>query len=153
MNDKRIVVIGCFQSVDGVLAAARELRRAGFTDAVLYSPVNSDELQFEPAAADSSIGLLALGGAAGGAALGLILTIRTSTECPLITGGQPIISLPPFLVISFELTILLGGLATVLGMFWGIHRSKSDPRLYDPRFSVDRFGVHVVCEENRIGIV
>ena len=151
MND-RAALIGSFETAEGALAAVRALRQAGFTDAVLYSPVNSHELQVERGPADSSIGFLAFGGAAAGAALGLLLTIHTSTQWPLITGGQPIVSLPPFLVISFELTILFGVLATLLGLFWGIHRSKLDSKFYDSRFSVDRFGVYVPCGQDRAEI-
>src|SRR5687768_5284141 len=110
-------LIGSFETAEGALGAVNALHQAGFTDAVLYSPVNSDGLQAERNPADSSIGFLAFGGAAAGAALGLFLTIHTSTQWPLMTGGQPIVSLPPFFVISFELTILFGVLVTLLGLF------------------------------------
>ena len=152
MNDK-VAVIGIYDTVEAVRAAVTALREAGFKDAVLYSPLNSDELQVEPGPVDSSIGFLAFGGAAAGAAAGLLLTIGTSIQWPLMTGGQPIISLPPFFVISFELTILFGVLATMLGLFWGIHRSKSNPKFYDSRFSVGRFGVYVACEQDRVDVV
>jgi hypothetical protein len=148
MNDKA-VLIGSFETAEGALDAVRGLRQAGFTDAVIYSPVNNDELQVERGQSDRGLGFLAFSGAAAGAALGLLLTIHTSTQWPLMTGGQPIVSLPPFFVISFELTILFGVLATLLGLFWGIHRSKLEPKFYDPRFSVDRFGVYVPCEHDR----
>ncbi|HZA54426.1 MAG TPA: quinol:electron acceptor oxidoreductase subunit ActD [Candidatus Udaeobacter sp.] len=151
MNDKA-ALIGSFETAECALGAVSALRQAGFTDAVLYSPMNSDDLQVERGPADSSIGFLAFGGAAAGAALGLLLTIHTSTQWPLITGGQPIVSLPPFFVISFELTILFGVLATLVGLFWRIHRSKLDSKFYDSRFSVDRFGVYVPCGQDRAEI-
>jgi hypothetical protein len=145
----RTALIGTFQSSDRALGAFIALRQAGFTDAVLYSPVNSDELHIDGLSRNSSVGFLAFGGAVAGAALGLLLTIHTSTQWPLMTGGQPIISLPPFFVISFEMTILFGVLATMFGLFGGIHRSKLDSKAYDSRFSVDRFGVYVCCEQDR----
>jgi len=57
-------------------------------------------------------------------------------------GGKPIVSLPPFVVIGFETTILLGALATVAGMLLNARL----PRLgrspgYDPRFSSDKIGI------------
>ncbi len=148
MNGKA-AVIGSFETAEGAFGAVSELRQAGFTDAVLYSPVNSEELEIKPSQTNGRLGFLAFGGAATGAALGLLLTIHTSTQWPLMTGGQPIVSLPPFFIITFELTILFGVLATLLGLFWGIHRSKLDRKFYDPRFSVDRFGVYVRCGEDR----
>lgn len=54
-----------------------------------------------------------------GAVLGLIagfaLTIYTSLSWPIQTSGKPIISLPPFIIIAFELTILFGAIASFLG--------------------------------------
>jgi hypothetical protein len=148
MNAKA-ALIARFETAESALDAVSALRQAGFSDAVVYSPVNSEQFQVEPGPADTSIGFIAFGGAAAGAAVGLFLTIHTSTQWPLMTGGQPIVSLPPFFVISFELTILFGVLATVVGLFWRIHRNKLDAKFYDSRFSVDRFGVYVSYEQNR----
>src|SRR5919106_4355351 len=152
MNDK-VGLIGSFETAAGAHGAVTALRQAGFTEALVYSPVNSDELQVEPGSSDSWLGFLAFGGAVVGAAMGLLLTIHTSTQWPLMTGGQPIISLPPFFVISFELTILFGVIATVLGMLWGISRNRINPKIYHPRFSADRFGLQVVCDEDQIASV
>jgi molybdopterin-containing oxidoreductase family membrane subunit len=57
------------------------------------------------------------------------------------------VSIPPFVVIAFELTILLGGLCTPLGLFVTARLPSLwlSPR-YDPRFSGDRFGVEVTCD-------
>ena len=73
-------------------------------------------------------------GAVLGAATGFGLTIGTVLSWPLITGGKPLISLPPFLIIVFELTILLGAVASILGFFhlnrfpagyWAVRRAVS----------------------------
>ena len=40
---------------------------------------------------------------------GFALPIYTVLDWPLITGGMPLISIPPFVVIAFELTILFAG--------------------------------------------
>ena len=50
-----------------------------------------------------------------GTATGFSLTIWTSLKWELITGGKPVVSIPPFVIIAFELTILLGGLARCSG--------------------------------------
>jgi molybdopterin-containing oxidoreductase family membrane subunit len=57
-------------------------------------------------------------------------------------------------VIAFELTILFGGLSTVLGMvlLGRLPRFRPSPA-YDPRFSNDRFGVAVRCAPGRGGSV
>lgn len=154
MSDpKGAALIAVYQTIEAAHAAVTGLRQHGFKEPVIYSPLDSDQLQVEAGLVDNSIGLFALGGASMGAATGLLLTIGTSMQWPLMTGGQPIVSLPPFFVICFELTILFGVLATVLGMFWRVRRSRSDAKVYDPRFSADRFGVFVICEQDRIDIV
>lgn len=56
-------------------------------------------------------------GAVLGAATGFGLTIGTVLAWPLITSGKPLVSLPPFMIIAFELTILLGAVASILGFF------------------------------------
>jgi molybdopterin-containing oxidoreductase family membrane subunit len=86
-------------------------------------------------------------GALTGTASGFALTIWTALKWNLITGGKPVVSIPPFVVIAFELTILLGGLCTLLGLFVTaqLPSLRMSPR-YDPRFSADRFGVEVTCD-------
>lgn len=55
-----------------------------------------------------------LGGIAG-FLTGLSLTIYTVTAWPINTGGKPIVSMLPFLIIAYALTILLGGLLSFGG--------------------------------------
>jgi hypothetical protein len=54
-------------------------------------------------------------GAVAGLISGFALTIGTALDWPLITGGKPIVSLPPYIIIAFELTILFGGVLTFVG--------------------------------------
>ncbi len=63
----------------------------------------------------SKVRYFALVGAASGTASGFALTILTSLSWPLIVGGKPIVSIPPFIIIAFALTILFGALATFAG--------------------------------------
>src|SRR5688500_1654657 len=115
MSDNRHAVVATFDTIERINAAVGKLRQAGLRHTTVYSPVYSKELQGGVGPGENRIGFLALGGALTGAAAGLLLTIGTSIQQSMITGGQPIISLPPFFVISFGLTILFGVLATVLG--------------------------------------
>ena len=153
MNGKVSAVLASFETIEAVSAAANGLRQTGLQHATVYSPVYAEELHGEAAVGESRIGFLSLAGAIIGAAAGLLLTIGTSMQWPLMTGGQPIISLPPFFVISFELTILLGVVATVLGMLWGIRRSITKTGSYHSRFSGDRFGIQVICDESQVASV
>lgn len=57
----------------------------------------------------------ALAGALAGFGGGLALTIYSVLSWPIIVGGKPIISLPPFLLIGYLLTILFGSLGAFAG--------------------------------------
>ena len=63
----------------------------------------------------SKVRFFALVGAATGTVTGFAFTILTSLRWPLIVGGKPVVSLPPFLIIAFALTILFGALSTFAG--------------------------------------
>ena len=51
-----------------------------------------------------------------GAATGFALTTWTSAYWPLVVGGKPIIGIPAYIVIAFEMAVLFGALATVIGL-------------------------------------
>ncbi len=51
-----------------------------------------------------------------GCLTGFAFTTYTVFSWPLVTGGKPFISIPPFTVIAFELTILLGALFSFAGI-------------------------------------
>jgi Alternative complex III, ActD subunit len=142
-------VLGVFAHVDTATRAIRELRAREVRAIATYSPVPLDE--FEEALTGyglprSPVRLFTLVGALTGTTAGFALTIWTALKWNLITGGKPVVSIPPFVVIAFELTILLGGLCTLLGLFVTarLPSLRTVPQ-YDPRFSADRFGVEVTC--------
>jgi hypothetical protein len=57
----------------------------------------------------------ALFGAIAGFSSGLALTIYSVLSWPITVGGKPIVSLPPFLLIGYLLTILFGSLGAFAG--------------------------------------
>ena len=69
--------------------------------------------------------------------------------------GKPIVAIPPFTIIGFELTILFTAIHTLLGLaFLGIIDSFRFPipkeaKKYT-RFQRDRFGVVVRCDSDKL---
>jgi len=63
----------------------------------------------------SKLRFFTLIGAASGTIAGFALTIYTALRWHLNTGGKPLISIPPFVIIAFELTILIGALSSFIG--------------------------------------
>ncbi len=139
-------VVGSFRYVDDLLAAIEQLREAGFAELQALSPVPHHAIDEALERPPSPVRRFTLAGCLFGAATGLTLTIATSLSYPLITGGKPIVSIPPFLVITFELTILFGGLLTLGGMLLSARLPRvSAVPAYQPRFSEDEFGLWVHC--------
>ena len=135
-------VVGVFGQLDATVATIAALKAHGFANTRVYSPVPRPELFDVLAQKVSPVRLFTLFGALAGTAFGFFYAISTSLDWPLIVGGKPIVSWPPFIVIGFETTILIGSLVTVGGMFLlaGLPKLGRAPG-YDPRFSDDKFGV------------
>jgi molybdopterin-containing oxidoreductase family membrane subunit len=76
------------------------------------------------------------------------MTLWMSHDWPVVVGGKPIGSIPPYVVIAFELTILLGSLATVtaVALFSVLMEKRGAP--YDPRFTDDRIGIFVPAAQD-----
>ena len=146
-------VLGVFAHVDTTLQAIRDLRAKGFSDLTVYTPIPVEEIEHEVEKVRplSKVRLFTLVGALTGTATGFFLTIWSSLKWELVTGGKAPVSIPPFVIIAFELTILLGGLASalailVLGQLPRLKPSPTD----DPRFTLDRFGVAVACAPDKV---
>jgi len=146
-------VVGVFAHVDATVRAIQALRGRGLSDLSVYTPIPVEEIEeaVDHGKPVSRVRLFTLIGGLTGTATGFFLTIWSSLKWNLVVGGKPIVSIPPFVVIAFELTILFGGLCTLLGLLVLGRLPKLRPSPgYDPRFSVDRFGIEVRCPTNMI---
>jgi len=149
-------VLGVFAHVDTTVDAIRELRAKGFADLTVYTPapIEDIEQEVERVRPLSKVRLFTLIGGLTGTATGFFLTIWSSLIWSLHTGGKAPVSFPPFIIIAFELTILLGGLSTVLAILILGRLPKLTPSVtYDPRFTLDRFGVAVTCPPEKADAV
>ena len=149
-------VLGVFAHVDTTVRALEQLRAKGYHDLTVYTPVPVHEIEdvLERDRPVSRVRLFTLIGGLTGTVSGFLLTIWSALVWGLTTGGKPVVSIPPFVVIAFELTILFGGLATLIGMvvLGRLPRLTPSPT-FDPRFTNDRFGVAVHCATGRGGSV
>jgi hypothetical protein len=142
--------LGVYDAVDATAETIERLRAAGLKRITVFSPVPSHELEHALHAGESPVRMFTLVGGLTGAATGFALPTWMSLDWPLITGGKPIISLPAWVIIAFELTILFGALSTVAGLFIAARLpQRRVMQVYDPAFSSDRFGVLVVPPAGR----
>lgn len=67
----------------------------------------------------------------------------SASDWPLIIGGKPMWSLPAFVPIMFELTILFGALSSVGALIFICGLPKVDPPIIDADLSCHKFGIFV----------
>jgi mono/diheme cytochrome c family protein len=84
---------------------------------------------------------IALFGAAGGLLTALFLTVGTPLLYPIHVGGQPLIPIPPSLIIVFELTMLGAMLATFAGILAESRFPFFGRRAYDVRITEGHIGL------------
>jgi hypothetical protein len=129
--------------VDAAVEAIRALRATGHRDLVVYSAAPNHEIEEALDHSVSPVRLFTLIGGLTGCAAGFGMTIWMSLDWPLIVGGKTIASVPPYVVIAFELTILLGALSTVTAVaLFSVLMGKRGIA-YDPRYSDDQIGIFV----------
>jgi hypothetical protein len=137
-------VLAAFATPAEAARAIRTLRASGYGDVRAAMPAAYPEVLDALDRPRSPIAFASLPGAALGAGAGVALTVGTSLLWHQVTGGKPVVSVPPFVVISFELAILVGAIATLAALLaggWQGGRPGAFPR--GARFSGDRIGVFV----------
>jgi molybdopterin-containing oxidoreductase family membrane subunit len=144
-------VLGVFSYLDSTVKTVKKLKEEGYRNLRVFSPFPHHVIEEELKERESIVRFFTLGGATLGAICGLGFTILTSLSYPLRVSAKPIVSLAPFMIIVFELTVLLGALATLVGLLINSRLRRNAPiSMYDPRFSEDKFGVMVVCPKESI---
>ncbi len=135
-------VLGVFGDLEGAVAAVRALREAGHADVRAASAAPFPELVEALGRPRSRLDSGTLSAAALGPAAGFALCIGTSLAWPLLTSGKPIVSVPPFVIIAFELSVLVGAGVNLGALAVTAARGRRRRWMpYDPRFSADHVGV------------
>ncbi len=127
-----------FDDATALVAAAVKVRDAGYQRIDGHTPFPVEELPAALGVKPTILPFLVLCGALLGCVGGyFMLYYATNVAYPLNVGGRPMHSWPMFIPITFELTILLGGLTAVIGML----ALNGLPMPYHPLFNVPRFAL------------
>lgn len=125
-----------FADAEALKQAARGTRDAGFTCFDAFSPYPIEDLPRAMGLKRTLVPLLTLVGAAIGGISGYMLQYYPAViQYPWNVGGKPFHSWPMFVPITFELTILVGGLSAALGML----ALNGLPLPYHPLFNAPEF--------------
>jgi hypothetical protein len=150
MSSTTHVVKSVYRHLDSLLEGIEALKKAGYKadDFVVTSPLPRHEIEHmiyegEP----SPVRWFTLCGALFGGISGFSICSFMALNWPMIMpAGKPHVSIPPYLVITFEATVLWGCFATLVGMLIHSRLPAHDLQIEvaDPRFSDDVFSIVVI---------
>ena len=151
MSARGHALLASYDYLDSAVDAIEGLRKAGFKTITAYAPYPEHHIEAALGYGQSPVRVFTLVGGLTGAATGFAFTTWTNMDWPLVVGGKPIVSIPAFVPIAFELTVLFGALATVVGLFI-LSRLPAikPPVIYDPEFTSGRYGVYVEAPPERV---
>src|SRR5438445_641499 len=145
-------LLGLFQEPGQVADAIDTLRAAGFEGSALKTYTDSPypEGAFGEDPEHHRLYVFPFMGGLCGFSVGLLITIGTQMAYPLVTGGKPILSVPPMVHVIYEGTMLGAILFTVLGIIFESRLPNFTSAPYDPRISEGFIGLLVSRAEGRI---
>lgn len=137
-----------FENVDDVVAAARATKDAGYKYFDVHSPFPIHGIDVAMGIKPTILPWLVAGGGVSGCTFGVLMTwfinaksISGSWMWQSLNGyeffisGKPLWSLPAYIPVIFECTVLASALTAVFGMF----ALNKLPMLYNPLFKLERF--------------
>lgn len=150
-------ILGVYDQPDPLVDVIKRLKNRGYDSLEVYSPAPFAEIDDAVIEKPSRVRIFTLIGGLVGAFTGFFITIWMSNDWPIMIGGKPFSSIPPYVIISFELTVLFGGLMTLVGLLavgglpygkFGVH-----DKAYSDRFSAEEFGLVVECADRDVAEV
>ncbi len=148
---ERVEILGIYDRGKKAAVCAGAILDKGLGDVVTYSPVPDRALDQALHVTLSPVRLFVLIGGLLGCATGFIFPIYTVLDWPLITGGKPLLSIPPMTIIMYENTMLGAIIFTVLGVLFESRLPKLNLGLYDERITEGYIGITVTADPDRVG--
>ena len=125
-----------FDTPGALIAAARKVKNAGYTEFDCYSPFPVHGIDDAMGIKRTRLPLVVFAGGISGLFGGMLLQWWTNAHnWPWNVAGKPAWSIPANIPIAYECTILLSVLTTFFGM-WAANKL---PQVWHPFFRLDRF--------------
>lgn len=135
-DDELHGVLAEFDSPGALIAAARKVKNAGYTEFDCYSPFPVHGIDAAMGIKMTNLPWLVFLGGLTGTFLGTFMQWwMNAYDWPWNVAGKPTWSIPANVVIAYETTILLSVLTTFFGM-WAANKL---PQVWHPFFRIDRF--------------
>ena len=145
-------VIGLFTDVDAAADAMDAVAAAGYAqgDYEVLTGTPYPEGTFGEAEPVHKLYRFPLIGATCGFIVGMLLTAGTQLAFPLVTGGKPLLSIPPMAIIMYEGTMLGAILFTVFGIIFESRLPRLFMGAYDTRITEGHIGVVISGDEEKM---
>lgn len=143
MADREILT-GVFDDFQAFVLALNELKDSRFSQYEAYGPTSLADIEDLMPRKGSQVRMWTTAGAIIGLVAFFLLCVMSSLIYALIVGGKLPLANVPFVVVTYEGTILLGGItAMAAGLAYAALRPKELPKDYNPSFSSDSYGISV----------
>jgi mono/diheme cytochrome c family protein/uncharacterized membrane protein YsdA (DUF1294 family) len=154
--DKRILysVAGLFSKPDDIIHAVEETAKAGYKKYDVNTPYPLHGMSKAMRIPPSKLGYVALAVGLFGVVFAVIFMSWVAiNEYPLVVGGKPFFSLPAFIPITFEITVLSASIATVVAMFFFFFKLPNlNHPLHDTGYlkqvSVNKYGIIIQADDS-----
>lgn len=153
MADNKRSVLGLFNDAETAADGVEAIQHLGFgpNDFEILTGAPYPEGAFGEEPAKHRLYYFPLVGAIVGLSLALLATVGTQLSWPLVTGGKPVLAIPPMVIISYEGTMLGAILFTILGIVFESRLPRLGLGLYDSRINEGKIGLLVACRSDQIG--
>lgn len=154
-TDKLFAIGGLYDNADELMAATKKVVDRGYKKFDVNTPFPVHGLDRKMKLKPSPMGYFALVFGLSGAVIALaMMTFMMVIDYPINVGGKPDFSLPAFIPIAFELTVLLAALGTVFGLLVFFFRFPDNANpLHDTNYikrcTSDRFGIYIQANDSK----
>ncbi len=143
-------VVGLYDDEEVLLAAVQQVKKAGFHIHEVVTPFPVHGLDDALGLKQSRLHTVGFVGGATGFTVAISFMIWAATSSwPIIYGGKPYLSLPSYIPITFELTVLFAAISMVVAFFIRCGLSIfATPKIYDERTTDYLFGMAIKVTED-----
>lgn len=153
MAHRKNYTVGIFNDEDALMSAIKNLRGAGVKIEEVFSPYAVHGIDGALGYKMTRLPIAAfLFGLTGTTLAATFLTWTMGFDWPMIIGGKNFASVPPFVPVTFELTVLLAAFGMVFTFFISSDlKPWAKPRVYDIRCTNDMHVMAIDLDVNNMG--
>jgi len=143
--------IALIDDIDPVADVIERLGEMGFKDddlTILSGQPHTERAMGRPEL-KTTVPLIGMTGFFVGLGMAVALVWGTPWQYPLVVGGQPIMPVPPLLVLGFEFSMLGLMVGAFLGVLWDSEFWSFSPKIYHPGVSDGKTALIFKCGPER----